>query len=95
MLIAGTCRDGQFATVAEELATDHLVITYDRRGTTRSAGPSGWSEATVMEQATMPPPGFRSSARNGEPCDRGRKRPLPPMLTELVQHALRSSAAHG
>ena len=48
MLIAGTCRDGQFATVAEELATDHLVITYDRRGTTRSAGPSGWSEATMM-----------------------------------------------
>ncbi len=51
MLIAGTRRDGQFATVAEELAADHLDITYDGRGTTRSAGPSCWSETTVMEQA--------------------------------------------
>lgn len=28
-----------------------LAITYDRRGTMRSAGPSGWSETTVMEHA--------------------------------------------
>jgi pimeloyl-ACP methyl ester carboxylesterase len=52
LLIAGTPGDaGQFAAVAEELAMDHLVITYDRRGTSRSAGISGWSETTVTEQA--------------------------------------------
>ena len=52
LLIAGTPGDaGQFAAVVEELATDHLVITYDRRGTSRSTGPSDWSETTVTEQA--------------------------------------------
>ncbi len=52
LLIAGTPGDAdQFAAVAEELATDHLVIIYDRRGTSRSTGPSDWSETTVAEQA--------------------------------------------
>lgn len=52
LLIAGTPGDGgQFTDVAEQLASDHLVITYDRRGTSRSATPAGWSETTVAEQA--------------------------------------------
>lgn len=52
LLIAGTPGDGgQFAELAQELATDHLVITYDRRGTSRSAAPTGWSGTTVAEQA--------------------------------------------
>jgi pimeloyl-ACP methyl ester carboxylesterase len=52
LLIGGTPGDGgQFEAVADELAADHLVITYDRRGTSRSARPPGWSETTVSEQA--------------------------------------------
>ncbi len=38
LLIAGSPGDGgQFETVAQRLAENHLVITYDRRGTSRSA----------------------------------------------------------
>jgi pimeloyl-ACP methyl ester carboxylesterase len=52
LLIAGTPGDaGQMTAVADELAADHLVVTYDRRGTSRSAIPSGWSATTVSEQA--------------------------------------------
>lgn len=52
LLIAGTPGDGgQLASLADELAGDHLVITYDRRGTSRSAIPTGWSETSVAEQA--------------------------------------------
>ena len=52
LLIAGTPGDaGQMAAVADHLAADHLVITYDRRGTSRSVAPSGWSTTTVAEQA--------------------------------------------
>ena len=52
LLIAGTPGDGrQFAALAEVLADDHLVITYDRRGTSRSATPAEWSATTVAEQA--------------------------------------------
>ncbi len=37
LLIAGTPGDGgQFEALVEELCADHLVITYDRRGTSRS-----------------------------------------------------------
>lgn len=52
LLIPGTPGDGgQFDTVARELAREHLVITYDRRGTSRSARPMGWNRTTVVEQA--------------------------------------------
>ena len=52
LLIPGTPGDaGQMAAVADELAGDHLVITYDRRGTSRSARPAGWTRTTVPEQA--------------------------------------------
>lgn len=52
LLIAGTPGDGgQFDVLAERLADEQLVITYDRRGTSRSARPAGWDSTTVAEQA--------------------------------------------
>ncbi len=52
LLIAGTPGDGgQFEAVVDELRADHLVITYDRRGTSRSARSPLWSETSVAEQA--------------------------------------------
>jgi len=52
LLIPGTPGyGGQFAAVTQELASDHLVVTYDRRGTARSGAPAGWATTTVGEQA--------------------------------------------
>jgi pimeloyl-ACP methyl ester carboxylesterase len=52
LLIAGTPGDGgQFDRVAERLAVDHLVVTYDRRGTSRSERVTCWRSTTVAEQA--------------------------------------------
>ena len=52
LLVPGTPGDGgQMAALAGELAADHLVITYDRRGTSRSGAPEGWTRTTVAEQA--------------------------------------------
>lgn len=52
LLIAGTPGDGgQFAALAHDLAGRHTVISYDRRGTSRSAAPAGWTSTSVAEQA--------------------------------------------
>lgn len=52
LLIAGSPGDaGQMTALAGELATDHLVISYDRRGTSRSACPPDWTTTSVAEQA--------------------------------------------
>lgn len=52
LLIAGTPGDGgQFDRVAEPLADNHLVVTYDRRGTSRSERATGWQSTSVAEQA--------------------------------------------
>ena len=52
LLVAGTPGDsGQFDTLAERLAQQHLVITYDRRGTSRSAPAPDWQSTSVAEQA--------------------------------------------
>jgi pimeloyl-ACP methyl ester carboxylesterase len=52
LLIAGSPGDGgQFDELADVLAADHLVITYDRVGTSRSPAPSAWTETTVADQA--------------------------------------------
>ncbi|MDQ3607652.1 MAG: alpha/beta hydrolase [Actinomycetota bacterium] len=52
LLVAGTPGDGgQFDTLAERLAQQHLVITYDRRGTSRSALARGSHSTSVAEQA--------------------------------------------
>lgn len=52
LLIGGTPGDGgQFAALAHQLAGRHTVISYDRRGTSRSAAPAGWTSTSVGEQA--------------------------------------------
>jgi pimeloyl-ACP methyl ester carboxylesterase len=52
LLIAGTPGDGgQFDELADLLARDHLVITYDRVGTSRSPAPPAWTETSVADQA--------------------------------------------
>ena len=52
LLIAGSPGDGgQFETVAQCLAANHLVITYDRRGTSRSAHLPQYDATSVAEQA--------------------------------------------
>jgi pimeloyl-ACP methyl ester carboxylesterase len=52
LLIAGGLADaGQFKALGEELADSFRVITYDRRGNSRSKSPIGWSSTNVSEQA--------------------------------------------
>lgn len=52
LLVPATPGDGrQFERTAQALAADHLVVTYDRRGTSRSRPPDGWAATTVAEQA--------------------------------------------
>jgi pimeloyl-ACP methyl ester carboxylesterase len=51
LLIPGLPGDaGQFAAVADRLATAHTAITYDRRGYSRSPRPDGWQATSVSEQ---------------------------------------------
>jgi pimeloyl-ACP methyl ester carboxylesterase len=52
LLIAGGLADaGQFTMLSEELAGQRSVITYDRRGNSRSPAPAGWTITSVEEQA--------------------------------------------
>src|SRR5918998_1235989 len=52
LLVPGLPGDGgQFDVVADRLADRHTVITYDRRGYSRSPRPVGWDATTVSEQA--------------------------------------------
>lgn len=51
LFVAGIPGDAaQFASVADDLAPDHTVITYDRRGNSRSPRPPGWTSTSVEEQ---------------------------------------------
>jgi pimeloyl-ACP methyl ester carboxylesterase len=51
LFIPGLPGDGsQFASVADELAADHMVITYDRRANSRSPRPAGWATTSIVEQ---------------------------------------------
>jgi pimeloyl-ACP methyl ester carboxylesterase len=69
LLIPGTPGDGgQFAAVAQLLSTDRTVITYDRRGTSRSKAPRGWRSTTVAEQADDAADVLRAHA-DGQPAD--------------------------
>ena len=52
MLIMGATGDaGHFATVAGRLADEFTVLTYDRRGNSRSSRPPVWCATTPEEQA--------------------------------------------
>ena len=52
LCIAGTTGDaGHFAGVAAQLADEFTVVTYDRRGNSRSPAPEGWTRTSVPEQA--------------------------------------------
>jgi pimeloyl-ACP methyl ester carboxylesterase len=50
--IAGSTGDaGNFSRAAALLADEFTVVTYDRRGNSRSPRPSGWTTTSVAEQA--------------------------------------------
>jgi pimeloyl-ACP methyl ester carboxylesterase len=52
LLIMGATGDaGHLAALAQALADEFTVVTYDRRGNSRSPRPSGWSGTSVEEQA--------------------------------------------
>lgn len=52
LFIAGSTGDaGNFTRAAERLADEFTVVTYDRRGNSRSPRPAGWAAASVGEQA--------------------------------------------
>lgn len=52
LFIQGATGDaGTFAQVAELLADEFTVVTYDRRGNSRSPRPAGWTTTSMDEQA--------------------------------------------
>jgi len=52
LLIQGTGADsGYYDRLATELARDFTVLTYDRRGWSRSPRPAGWEKTSIEEQA--------------------------------------------
>jgi pimeloyl-ACP methyl ester carboxylesterase len=52
LLVSGATGDaGHHAAVADRLADEFTVVTYDRRGNSRSPRPAGWSRTTMEEQA--------------------------------------------
>jgi pimeloyl-ACP methyl ester carboxylesterase len=52
LFISGATGDaGHFAEPAERLADKFTVITYDRRGNSRSPRPAGWTRTSIREQA--------------------------------------------
>jgi pimeloyl-ACP methyl ester carboxylesterase len=52
LFVAGSTGDaGSFTGAADLLADEFTVVTYDRRGNSRSPRPSGWTTTSVSEQA--------------------------------------------
>ena len=52
LLIAGAAGDaGQYEGLAEQLATEHTVISYDRCGNSRSGRSADWASTTVEQHA--------------------------------------------
>ena len=52
LMIPGTPGySGHYVPVAELLADEFTVVTYDRRGNTRSPRPAGWTRTSTREQA--------------------------------------------
>jgi pimeloyl-ACP methyl ester carboxylesterase len=52
LFISGASGDaGHWTGVADVLATQYTVVTYDRRGNSRSPRPADWTATTIEEQA--------------------------------------------
>lgn len=52
LFISGATGDaGHWTEVGEELSADFTVISYDRRGNSRSPAPPGWTATSIAEQA--------------------------------------------
>jgi pimeloyl-ACP methyl ester carboxylesterase len=52
LLVAGaTGEAGSFEELARQLADEFEVVTYDRRGYSRSPRPAGWNATSIAEQA--------------------------------------------
>lgn len=52
LMIPGATGDaGYLAPVADHLADEFTVVTYDRRGNSRSSGPPGWTKTSTAEQS--------------------------------------------
>jgi pimeloyl-ACP methyl ester carboxylesterase len=52
LFVSGATGDaGHYAEVAEALADELTVVTYDRRGNSRSPRPQGWNRTSIEEQA--------------------------------------------
>lgn len=52
LFISGATGDaGHFTQVAELLADEFTIVTYDRRGNSRSPRPAGWTATSMDEQA--------------------------------------------
>lgn len=52
LFVSGATGDaGHFEAVADRLADAFTVVTYDRRGNSRSPRPDGWTRTTIEEQA--------------------------------------------
>ncbi len=52
LLVSGATGDaGHYTAVADALADEFSVLTYDRRGNSRSPRPAGWTRTTIDEQA--------------------------------------------
>jgi pimeloyl-ACP methyl ester carboxylesterase len=52
LFISGASGDaGHWTGVADVLATQYTVVTYDRRGNSRSPRPADWNTTTIEEQA--------------------------------------------
>ncbi len=52
LFIPGATGDaGHFERVAESLSDEFTIVTYDRRGNSRSTAPPGWTQTSIEEQA--------------------------------------------
>ncbi len=52
VLVPGATGDGGYMQpLADALADEFKVVTYDRRGNSRSPAPDGWTQTSVEEQA--------------------------------------------
>jgi len=96
LLIMGLTGDaGWFEPLAELLAERFTVITYDRRGNSRSPRPEGWTSTSVTEQADDAA-GLLSALRLGPAIVFGNSLGAMILLELIARHprAVRGAIAH-